>query len=70
MFDLAIVEGDFEDADISKNHLESLLIWTLFNWSHAWGITNSNTLMDFIESLKFSFVIILDYEVLLILSVK
>ena len=40
----------FEARERSKNQLEDLLICTLFDWSRVWGLTNSNTLIDFIDS--------------------
>ena len=43
----------FEVTKKSMALLESLLIRTLFNWSRAWGLTNSNSHLDFNELLYF-----------------
>lgn len=52
---------------------EAWLSETLFDWSHAWGLAKSNTVIDFSESLLFYasfFVILLGYGVIIIVSMK
>ncbi len=42
----------FEDTERSWADLESAFFWTLYDWSRAWGLTHSHSILDFILSLN------------------
>ena len=43
----------FEDREGLLDQLKSLLICTLFDWSHVWGFTHCNYIFEFQQSLFF-----------------
>ena len=42
----------FEDVEKSTNFLKSLLVETLFGWSHIWGFTQCISISDFVHSIS------------------
>ena len=44
----------FEDIERLIDMLKNLLAWTLFEWSHIWGLTHCSSLSDFLISSSLS----------------
>ena len=44
----------FEDIERPLDMLKNLLARTLFEWSRIWGLTQSNSLFDFLISIRLS----------------
>ena len=42
----------FEDVEKSVDFLKSLLVGTLFGWSHIWGFTQCISVFDFMQSVS------------------
>ena len=42
----------FEDVEESVDFLKSLLVGTLFGWSHIWGFTQCISVFDFMQSVS------------------
>ena len=40
----------FEDIEKSADFLKSLLVGSLFGWSHIWGFTQCISVFDFVQS--------------------
>lgn len=43
----------FDDAKSTRPQLLDMFIGTIFDWSRAWGFTNCNCILDFVQSLPF-----------------
>ena len=58
----------FEETERIVDSIKSLLLRTLFEWSHIWGFTHCHSLFEFLNSVSLSFwlVCILFYAVSLL----